>query len=65
MQAMYGDADTRTDVEAAKELFEDSVCTDKQFQLYPGARHQLLHDKPDVSQNVMQDSLDWMVQRLE
>lgn len=65
VQALYGDSDVKTEPEHVEELYKDSTCEDKTVKVYPGAKHQLLQDKPDVTAMVMKDSLDWMVARLE
>lgn len=65
MQSLYGDDDIKTEIQYAREMYDDSVSTDKEFKVYEGARHQLLQDKPHVTQAVMQDSLEWFKQRLD
>jgi alpha-beta hydrolase superfamily lysophospholipase len=65
MQALFGDEDTKAEIEHVKELHEGAVCEDKTFKVYAGGKHQLLQDKPDITAMVMKDSLDWMTARLE
>lgn len=65
VQSLFGDSDIKTDIENVKEMYDDSVCEDKTFKVYPGAKHQLLQDKQDITASVMKDSLDWMAARLK
>jgi len=61
---LHGEADTVTDPEVSRALYERSASTDKTFKLYPGMWHGLTAGEPDENvELVFSDILAWLDQR--
>jgi len=62
---LHGTEDVRTSAENSKELIERAASADKELKLYPGAAHQLLQDKADITKNVIADIKQWIGTRVQ
>ncbi|KAG2619787.1 hypothetical protein PVAP13_3NG136900 [Panicum virgatum] len=61
---LHSKADTVTDPEVSRALYERSASTDKTFKLYPGMWHGLTAGEPDENvELVLSDILAWLDQR--
>ncbi|TKW27764.1 hypothetical protein SEVIR_3G278300v4 [Setaria viridis] len=61
---LHGEADTVTDPEVSRTLYERSASTDKTIKLYPGMWHGLTAGEPDENvELVFSDILAWLDQR--
>ncbi len=60
---LAGGQDQIADVEGAKKFFECAGSADKQFELYPAMRHELLREAQ--REMVFRDILQWIVARCE
>jgi hypothetical protein len=61
---LHGEADTVTDPEVSRALYEGAASTDKTFKLYPGMWHGLTAGEPDENvELVFSDILAWLDQR--
>ncbi|CAN6328546.1 unnamed protein product [Urochloa humidicola] len=61
---LHGEADTVTDPEVSRALYERSASTDKTIKLYPGMWHGLTAGEPDENvELVFSDILTWLNQR--
>ncbi|CAN6355468.1 unnamed protein product [Urochloa humidicola] len=60
---LHGEADTVTDPEVSRTLYERSASTDKTIKLYPGMWHGLTAGEPDENvELVFSDILTWLNQ---
>lgn len=60
---MHGCEDQIADPSAAREAFERVTSSDKTFLTYPGARHELFAEVPEVRNAVVEDLLRWLTAR--
>ncbi|KAL8170830.1 hypothetical protein V2J09_022634, partial [Rumex salicifolius] len=61
---LHGEADTVTDPEVSKALYERAGSADKTMKLYPGMWHGLTSGEPDSNiQLVFTDIVDWLDKR--
>ncbi|KAM6592368.1 hypothetical protein CsatA_000071 [Cannabis sativa] len=60
---LHGKADTITDPEASKKLYEEASSVDKEIKLFDGLLHDLLFE-PE-RQEIMEDIIEWLNQRVE
>ncbi|CAL4907745.1 unnamed protein product [Urochloa decumbens] len=61
---LHGEADTVTDPEVSRALYERSASIDKTIKLYPGMWHGLTAGEPDENvELVFSDILEWLDQR--
>lgn len=59
---LHGNADTVTDPEASKKLYEEASSNDKNIKLCDGLLHDLLFE-PE-GQAIMEDIIDWLNHRV-
>lgn len=58
---LHGEADTVTDPEISKALFEKASTRDKTIKLYPGMWHGLTSGEPDANVDlVFADIINWL-----
>ncbi|KAL2620006.1 hypothetical protein R1flu_000211 [Riccia fluitans] len=61
---LHGEADTVTEPEVSKALYNQSISFDKSFKLYPGMWHGLTTGEPDENvELVFTDITDWLDKR--
>lgn len=60
---LHGNADTVTDPEASKKLYEEASSIDKNIKLFDGLLHDLLFE-PE-RQAIMEDIIEWLNHRLD
>uniref|UniRef100_A0A0A9D1R6 Serine aminopeptidase S33 domain-containing protein n=1 Tax=Arundo donax TaxID=35708 RepID=A0A0A9D1R6_ARUDO len=61
---LHGEADTVTDPEVSRALYERAASTDKTIKLYPGMWHGLTAGEPDENvELVFSDIVAWLDQR--
>lgn len=62
---LHGEADTVTDPEVSRALYEKASSKDKTMQLYPGMWHGLTSGEPDENiQLVFADIITWLDKRI-
>lgn len=59
---IQGEEDPIIDPSGAKQLFETIGSADKEFRLYPGAFHEVFHDRP--REQAFQDVINWLNKHL-
>ncbi|KAJ8621416.1 hypothetical protein MRB53_029945 [Persea americana] len=59
---LHGTADTTTDPEASKKLYEEACTAEKSIKLYEGYLHDLLFEPERVE--IMEDIIDWLNSKL-
>ena len=59
---LHGTADTTTDPEASKKLYEEACTAEKSIKLYEGYLHDLLFE-PE-REEIMEDIIDWLNSKL-
>ncbi|PON96803.1 Alpha/beta hydrolase fold [Trema orientale] len=59
---LHGNADTVTDPEASRKLYEEASSNDKNIKLFDGLLHDLLFE-PE-GQEIMEDIIEWLNQRV-
>ncbi|KAL7157882.1 hypothetical protein ABFS83_02G105800 [Erythranthe nasuta] len=63
---LHGEADTVTDPEVSRALYEKASSTDKTIKLYPGMWHGLTAGEPDHNiEIVFSDIISWLDKRAE
>ncbi|XP_010259544.1 PREDICTED: caffeoylshikimate esterase-like isoform X2 [Nelumbo nucifera] len=61
---LHGEADTVTDPEVSRALYEQAGSTDKTMKLYPGMWHGLTSGEPDDNIDIVfADIIDWLDKR--
>ncbi|KAL2621134.1 hypothetical protein R1flu_001339 [Riccia fluitans] len=61
---LHGEADTVTDPEVSKSLYNESISLDKSLKLYPGMWHGLTTGEPDQNvEIVFRDITEWLDKR--
>lgn len=60
---LHGDRDVRSSPTNSEMLQASAYSRDKTLKLYPGAKHQLLQDVPNITEQVIQDMLQWLESR--
>ncbi|PON41264.1 Alpha/beta hydrolase fold [Parasponia andersonii] len=60
---LHGNADTVTDPEASRKLYEEASSNDKNIKLFDGLLHDLLFE-PE-GEEIMEDIVEWLNQRVQ
>lgn len=63
MLLLHGDQDVRTELRNSEELQQRSSARDKTLKVVPNGHHQLLQDKPAVTQAVIDTIVTWLKER--
>lgn len=61
---LHGDKDLLCDIKGSEALFARAKSKDKSFKIYPGAFHHLYCETPEVRQEAMTETVDWIMHRV-
>lgn len=61
---LHGEDDVRVDLDKSEELVRRAMTRDKRLDVIPGARHMLLLDRPEVTQDVLARIEAWVGERI-
>ena len=60
---LVGTNDTCVNIPDSEKLVEIAKSNDKRLKIIDNARHLLFHDKPDITKEVINDIIDWILAR--